>query len=177
MIETLRIIVLSIAAAVAYGLVHDQITAHICVEYFSVFHPRVIRSENPALLALVWGVIATWWMGAILGIPVALIARLGPAPKLNARDLVRPIRNLLCVMAALALIAGVVGYTLVSTGQARPPLHIRAHLAPDRHARFMAAAFAHQMSYAIGGLGGLFVWGWAFRERDRRRRAAKVSPH
>lgn len=170
MSEALRIVVLSIAAAVAYGLVHDQITAHLCVEYFSVFHPRVIRSENPALLALVWGVIATWWMGAILGVPAAMISRIGTLPKLTARDLILPIARLLCIMAALALIAGVLGYLGTAFGNLRPRLYVRTHLAPDRHARFMAAAFAHQMSYAIGGLGGLFIWGWAYRERRRRRR-------
>ncbi len=176
MIEFLRIVILGVAAAVAYGMVHDQITAHLCVEYFSVFHPRVIRSENPAVLALVWGVIATWWMGVILGVPAALIAQHGPPPRLGARDLLRPIRNLLCVMAALALIAGALGYAFTAFGGLRPPFHVRAHLAPERHARFMAAAFAHQTSYASGALGGLFLWLWIFRERTRRRRAASTPP-
>lgn len=175
MVEFLRIVLLCLAAAVAYGLVHDQITAQVCVEYFSVFHPRVIRSENPIALALVWGVIATWWMGALLGVPVALIARAGPPPHLTARDFLRPIGRLLLVMTALALVAGVLGYLATASGHLRPPAFVRDDLPAARHARFMADACAHQVSYLAGGLGGLVIWLWAIRERVRRHRASTAT--
>jgi len=34
--QAIRIVLLSIASAVAYGIVHDQITARICIEYFTI---------------------------------------------------------------------------------------------------------------------------------------------
>jgi len=37
--EFLKIWLLCIVAAVIYGILHDQATARVCVEYFSVAHP------------------------------------------------------------------------------------------------------------------------------------------
>lgn len=63
----------------AYGVLHDLVTAHVCVEYFTVGHPQLFEFEtdSPTLLALGWGVVATWWVGAGLGVPLALVARVG----------------------------------------------------------------------------------------------------
>jgi len=75
--EFAKIVLLSIAAAICYGILHDQVTARICVEYFTVFHPPVFPTDDPTLLALGWGVIATWWLGAFLGVVLAISARTG----------------------------------------------------------------------------------------------------
>jgi hypothetical protein len=79
MLESLKILILSIAAAILYGIIHDQFTARICIEYFTVFHPPVFRTQSPTLLALGWGVIATCWVGAFLGLLLILAARFGRA--------------------------------------------------------------------------------------------------
>jgi len=50
---------LCVLAAVVYGIVHDQSASHVCIEYFTVFHPPVLRTRSPTLLAFGWGVIAT----------------------------------------------------------------------------------------------------------------------
>jgi hypothetical protein len=71
-VRFVSIILLCIVAAVIYGVVHDQITARICVEYFTIGHPPVFGTDDPTLLGLGWGVIATWWVGLILGFPLAL---------------------------------------------------------------------------------------------------------
>jgi hypothetical protein len=42
MTEHLKIILACVAAAIIYGILHDQITARVCVEYFTVFHPPVL---------------------------------------------------------------------------------------------------------------------------------------
>ncbi|NIM70118.1 MAG: hypothetical protein GTN86_05960, partial [Xanthomonadales bacterium] len=60
---------------------------------------------SPTLLGLGWGVFATWWLGAILGIGLALAARGGKRPKSTARSLVRPIGILIGFMGALAIVA------------------------------------------------------------------------
>ena len=71
----LRIVLLAVAAAIAYGILHDQVTARVAIEYFTVAHPRIVESEDPTVLGLVWGVVATWWVGAILGTLLAVAAR------------------------------------------------------------------------------------------------------
>lgn len=57
------IVLFSIAAAIFYGIAHDQITARVCVEYFTIGHLPVFKTTSPTLLALGWGVLATWWLG------------------------------------------------------------------------------------------------------------------
>ena len=90
--ESLKIILLCIVAAVAFGIVHDQVTARVCVEYFTIGHPPIFHTDDPTLLAFGWGVIATWWMGLILGVPAVLASRVGSWPKFDAAaHLVRPI--------------------------------------------------------------------------------------
>jgi hypothetical protein len=90
-------------------ILHDQVTARVCVEYLTVFHPPVFATQSPTLLAFRWGVIATWWVGLFLGLFLALAARAGPYPKLSGRELFHPIARLLLVMACCALAAGMTG--------------------------------------------------------------------
>ena len=40
-IESLKIVVLCIVAAIVYGILHDQVTARVCVEYFTIGHPPI----------------------------------------------------------------------------------------------------------------------------------------
>lgn len=173
--EGLAIFGFAIAAAVAYGIVHDQITARVCIEYFTVFHPPISwlsrRTTSPTLIGVYWGIVATWWVGAILGVLLALTSRLGSRPKLRLIDLYKPIAVLLIAMAICALFAGVVGYSLARFANLAA---LEAHmisLPDERKPRFFADRFAHNASYAAGGLGGLAVCAWAWRLRGRRRLA------
>jgi hypothetical protein len=164
-VEFAKIVLLSILAAICYGIVHDQVTARICVEYFTVFHPPVFSTDNPTLLGLGWGVIATWWVGAILGILLAIAARAGKSTKVGARSLLRPIMILLAVMAICALCFGVTGYSLAHHGVIRPPLWVRARLAPGSYDAFMADWWAHNASYAAAGVGGIVLVSLTYRRR------------
>jgi hypothetical protein len=158
----------SIGTAVLYGVCHDQVTARVCVEYFTVGYPRVIASESPTALAFVWGVLATWWVGVLLGFPLALAATVGGLPRVTPRDLLRPVAVLLGVMAVCALLAGVVGYTAALRGGVwlMPPLADEVPAA--RHARFLADLWAHNASYLTGFVGGNVLLGWVWRQRRLR---------
>ena len=114
--QWIAIVVLSILSCVAFGVMHDQVTARICVEYYTTGHPQVIPSEDPTALELVWAVIATWWVGLILGVPLAIISTYGPKPKRTVGSLVRPITFLLLGAAMAATLAGVVGYIAAILG-------------------------------------------------------------
>lgn len=165
MLESFKIMVTCIAAAIVYGVVHDQFTARICVEYFTVFHPPVFPTQSPTLLAFGWGIIATWWVGAFLGILLAIAARVGSRPKLTARALIQPIGTLLSVMAACAILSGTLGYALAQNGWVSPPAWIAAGLPSAAYARFMADWWAHSASYASGFIGGLALCVLVFRKR------------
>ena len=59
--ESLKIILLSVAAAIGYGVAHDQVTIRVCPEYFTLAHAPLFHSGSLTLVALGWGVVATWW--------------------------------------------------------------------------------------------------------------------
>ena len=165
--QFLKIVILCIFAAIVYGTIHDQVTAHLCVEYFSVFHPPVFATDSPTLLALGWGVIATWWVGLFLGVLLAIATRVGPRPKLAAPNLVRPIATLLLVMAASAVVSGLTGYAMAKHGMIFPPVWVAERIDPSAHARFMADWWAHGASYAVGFVGGLIVCVLQYRKRGQ----------
>jgi len=153
----LRILGLCVGAAVIYGIVHDLFTAHVCVEYFSVGHPEVIANQDPIALALVWGVLGTWYVGVVLAIPLWCSARLGTAPPWTWRRLIRPLAVLLVVMAACALVSGSVGYGLARRFDWSLPDALGDLVARERHAHFIAAWCAHAASYGVGFIGGLVL--------------------
>jgi hypothetical protein len=159
-----KIVLLCVVASVVYGVAHDMVTAHISIEYFTVYHPRLIGSESPWAMALLWGVIATWWMGAALGLALAFAAQAGAAPRLGWRALVGPVAFLLAVSAACAAAAGFVGYHaggfVIDFLQPQP-----------RHPmQTISVLFAHNASYFVGFLGGLGLAGWTLRRRANARR-------
>jgi hypothetical protein len=165
--EAIKIVLFATLAAIVYGVLHDQVTAHLCVEYFTIAHPPVFPTSSPFLLALGWGLIATWWVGLALGTGLAAAARLGAAPKLGLAALRRPILFLLLASALSACLAGIGGAVLVAEGIAPLPGDWAAIIPPDKHIAFAAAAWAHAASYAAGGLGGLLVIGQTVRRRLR----------
>src|SRR5690349_16579325 len=108
--QAVTIVAVCIACAVAYGILHDQVTARVCVEYFTIGHPPVFPTQSPTLLGIGWGVIATWWVGLMLGVPLAFAARAGRRPKRDVRSLAKPIATLLLVMGICAGVMGLVGF-------------------------------------------------------------------
>jgi hypothetical protein len=163
-VPSTRIILLCIAAAVLYGIIHDQFTARICIEYFTVAHPRILDTTSPTLIALYWGVAATWWVGLMLGVPLAVACRAGSRPRLSASQLVRPIGILLPCMAVCAIIGGTVGFIFASRGIISVG-NWASVIPASAHARFLADAYSHLASYASGFLGGIVIIVWAVRER------------
>ncbi len=160
-VEVLKIIGVCVLAAVAYGIGHDLITTRVCLEYFTVFHPPILNhTQSATLLALGWGLIASWWVGLLLGVPLAFASRFGNRPKLLVSDLRPWIRTLLLVMASCALLAGVGGFFWGTVPREFEPL-----IAPEGKSRFAADLWAHNASYASGVIGGVIVCVLAYRRR------------
>jgi H+/Cl- antiporter ClcA len=159
------IVALCIGSAVAYGIVHDQVTARVCVEYFTIGHPPVFPTESPTLLGIGWGIIATWWVGLLLGIALAVAARAGRRPQRGVRSLMRPVVTLLLVMGVCALAAGLAGFALGRSGAVDLVEPLSSLVPRDRHARFLADLWAHSASYLVGFSGGLVVIVRVWRSR------------
>jgi hypothetical protein len=178
--RALAIIALCIGSAVVYGILHDQITARVCVEYFTIGHPPVFPTDSPTWLGLGWGIIATWWVGLLLGVPLAIAARVGRRPKRSVRSLVRPIFRLLSCMAVAAFVAGLTGFFLGRTGVFTLIEPMASRVPPERHVWFLADLWAHDASYLVGFAGGIVVtvrvWMGRGRDRDLETQPAPGGP-
>lgn len=165
--KALAIVALCTLAAVVYGIAHDQVTARICVEYFTIGHPRVVESTSPTVLGAVWGVLATWWVGVGLGGLWALAARLGPRPKLEPRRFVKPALVVMLVSALAAFCVGLLGHELAVNDIVILRGDLAENVPSDRHVAFLACLWAHSASYFAGALGGLFIAITSWRARGR----------
>jgi len=157
-VESLKIILLSIAAVILYGIVHDQVTARMCVEYFTIGHPPIFGTDDPTLLGVGWGILATWWVGLLLGMPLAVVARAGKLPKRSAASLVKPIAILMLASACGAILAGLLGWFLANRGIVQLVEPLASAVPVDRHVAFLIDGFAHTASYGFGFLAASSSW-------------------
>jgi hypothetical protein len=161
--ESLKIIGLSILAGAIYGIVHDQVTARVCLEYFTIYHPNLFHTQSPTLLAPGWGILATWWVSLFLGLMLAIAARAGSPPKLTAAELAPKLAKLLAIMAVCALTGGIAGYFLQGLGMEYYATDIPKEIRHDFYADF----WAHSMSYLSGFVGGIILSILVWRSRGR----------
>jgi hypothetical protein len=163
--HAVAIVALCITSAVIYGILHDQITARICVEYFTIGHEPIFQTRSPTLLGVGWGIIATWWVGLLLGVPLAIVARAGRRTKRSVRSLLKPIAGLLLIMAICTAIAGVAGYFLAKCGIFFLVEPLASRVPVDKHVAFLGDAWAHSASYLVGFVGGIVVIVKVWRSR------------
>jgi hypothetical protein len=169
-----------IAVSIAYGMLHDQVTARICIEYFTIGHPPVFGSADPTLLGLAWGIHATWWAGAFVGLGLAVAARSGRRRRIEPEELTRPVLTLIGVMAAAAALSGGLGYLAAREGFLRLQGTLGTSVPPSRHVAFIAAGCAHGASYWVGFIGGLVLWIRTWRKRGfevKVQSRAEPTPH
>jgi hypothetical protein len=167
MAQFTAIILLCIVAAVIYGIAHDQITARICVEYFTIGHPRVFSTNDPAFLGLVWGVIATWWVGLTLGVLLAVSSRVGSWPRFSAGQLAGPLAIMLAVLGILAFVSGLFGHVAAVRRWVWLPEPMASRVLADRHIAFLTDLWAHLASYIGGFLGGIVLCVYVLVRRAR----------
>lgn len=163
--QIIAIILLCIVSAVMYGIVHDQVTVRICLEYFTIGHPPVFATTDPTLLGIGWGIIATWWAGLLIGLPLAFAARFGSRPKRAARSLIRPVMILFIVMAVGALVFGTIGYFAARNGMVTLLEPLASRVPVEKHIPFIVDLWAHSASYFIGLIGGIVLSIMTWRSR------------
>lgn len=167
--QWLAIVVVSILACVIYGIVHDQITVRICVEYFTIGHREIlfIPPRDLTALGLYWGIVATWWVGLLLGVPLAAAARLGSRPKRTVGSIIRPMAVLFGASALFAVLAGVAGYIAASNGWVWLVGSLADSVPSEKHIPFLVNLWAHTGSYLAAAAGGLILISHVWRARGR----------
>jgi hypothetical protein len=169
--EIAKIVAMCIVASVVYGVVHDQFTARAYLPYFTQWPPHAdmmpLKTEDPTLVGLAWGFAATWWVGLILGIPLALVSTGGDSPWYNWRQLAGRLAGLLISvggLAALGYLMSMANHLAVHPsvpGPAVPPGD-RASLEA-----FTAVLVAHNISYLGGAVAGIVMIWFIFRIRKQ----------
>lgn len=160
------IVALSICACIFYGIIHDQVTARICIEYFTIGHPRIIRTEDPTTIGIVWGIVATWWVGAVLGVALGTAARWGSRPKRTVDSLLGPIAILLLCSAVVATLAGLAGYLAATRGWVYLIGPLANKVPAGKHVLFIVDLWAHSASYFVGAVGGTILIVQVWRSRS-----------
>ena len=170
-----KTILLCLFGAVAFGIVHDLVTATSCIEYFTIGHPKVIESENPFILALVWGVLATWWVGLILGILIVAFNAIGKHNKVPFSTIRRDVIRLLLIMVFTSLLAGIIGYILANAGVIYLIGELTDRIPAGKHNAFLAVAWAHVSSYFVGFIGGIVICMKVWMQRTHPARKVKSN--
>lgn len=129
-----RVVIGVVLMSIIYGILHDLVTAHVYVQYFTVHHPHIVDSQSPIVMALIWGAIATWGMGLAAGLPIGLCAHLGSWPTLNTRAVFQRVAVMLALMFIGAMTT--LGISLFTAGN-------------TQHAHYDAVLAAHLMSYFL----------------------------
>lgn len=160
-----QIVALCVVVSILYGLIHDQITARICIEYFTIYHPMIVKTYSPTLLGLFWGIVATFWVGLLLGIPLAWVAQQGSEAPYSARHFYRPLALLVTIMGLGAICAGYIGYQFAAKDSPLLLQMVPANIPADKIQLFTVDLFAHNASYMLGFLGG----GWLIFTTWRKR--------
>jgi hypothetical protein len=166
-INSLKTVLFCIVVAILYGVLHDLITTQISIEYFTVGHPKIIESTKPIHLALLWGVIATWWVGLILGVIISVFAFFGKRPKTNIKRLFVLILKLVLTMSILAVFGGAIGYITAKLEVFYLVDELAIQIKPEKHHLFLVAGWSHTTSYLGGIIGGIILSIKIWKERGK----------
>lgn len=147
----LTIVIGCVGLACVLGICLDLVTANVAVEYFSVHHPQIVETESPWVLAIVWGIGASWWFGAISGVIVATINHRRQEP-LEPTPIFKWV-SIACFAIWLIMIAILLGVFAIASMV--PEESRRPTFDDDR--RLIAVAMAHQCEYILGAMALLII--------------------
>ncbi|KCV82921.1 signal peptide protein [Actibacterium atlanticum] len=154
-----------------YGAVHNQISYSVGPDYFHAFKFRqfgIPADQHGRLGAAIVGWRASWWMGLIIGAPIALLSIAIPGAARAAKTF---------AMAAILVVGLTLGLGLASLLFTVPPdlyhlMYVPTGLSDP--APFVRAGFMHNTSYLAGLIGlafGVVFMAWRIWRVRRETRA------
>lgn len=144
-----------------YGILHDQVTYSISVEYFTrlkffQFQWADPHCESPRVFVAIIGFLATWSVGLVAGWFLARFAVVGKGKMLPLGEIVKYFPVLIVTTFLFGVAGWGWGYRRRSTGYADGWLNRMDDLQVENHEAFMTVAYIHNFGYA-GALVGLIL--------------------
>jgi hypothetical protein len=147
------IIFISILSASLYGALHDQVTYTISSEYFTVFKFDQFGftdwgNNNPRMTTALIGVLATWWVGLLIGIFQGLVGLIHKTPKLMFRYAFRAV----LITLGVTIVFGFIGYLIEKISPVTYPGWCFPYEIKEGKS-FKIVGSIHNYSYAGGEIG------------------------
>jgi hypothetical protein len=142
-----------------YGIVHDQITYTLSNEYYTKF--KFIQFglieegqliDSPRLLVSIVGVMATWWMGLIIGSVLGLVS----LTLKNGKEMIQIVPKAILVTIYIAFSTGIIGFIYGKFYLSSGNLDWNIPKDLNDKINFIAVGSMHNFSY-LGGLIGLIA--------------------
>lgn len=149
------IIVAAIVTASVFGILHDQITFTISPEYYTHFKFNQFGLDyygnNQRMLVGIVGIMATWWVGLILGTVFSLMSLFLKTPK---EMIVKSMQTVLIALL-ITVITAIAGYLYGRFVLINSDTLMNIYDIKDFES-FVIVGSIHNYSYIGGGI-GLFV--------------------
>ena len=168
--KTLIKVILTVAAcsvmAGVYGIIHDQITITVSLDYFRYFKGLEYIPVTYRAGAAYIGWISTWWVGFFASLIMVVITLLKTRSEHFVRIILLRCVKIMCVAAGLGLIAGVFGYLFPLENNVwfgfLFPMQIK-HFYDfalknnvENYTAFFSVWMIHNFGYFGGGIGALW---------------------
>ncbi|HLH89419.1 MAG TPA: hypothetical protein VKX28_13285 [Xanthobacteraceae bacterium] len=168
----LGFVLVAMAAAGAFGALHDQISYTVAPEYFTRFKfiqfhlldPRVPERVRAAQV----GFLASWWMGLPLGLLIGLGGFLQPTPARMLQALLASILVSFAFTLAVALAGLAYGYWQTAHIDRAAYAGWFVPIGVTDLRRFLCAGYMHDAAYLGGALAIPVAWGFLIYVWARR---------
>ena len=138
-----------VGLACLLGLCLDMVTAHVCVEYFTVHHPEIMDSTEPIHMALYWGIAASWWFGLIAGC-ILLFVNQRLRPPVPHREVIRSVAIACAILWVTMMAILGLSYLLIHFARTRS-----GAFGGEFDTRLAAVSITHLCEYLLGAVA---VW-------------------
>lgn len=163
-IQNVLLILICICVASLYGIVHDQLTYSISPEYYTKFkfyQFGIVNDPNsfianPRQLAILVGIMATWWIGMIIGLVIGLICLAVAPSQIIIKTALKAILLIILITFLTGLLGLAYGYIVMKD---LPKENFENWYLPKNIGNlssFIMVGSMHNFSYA-GGLIGLIA--------------------
>ena len=161
-----KIILYSLLVMMGFGFAYESISAFVCVEYFTYGHRPMVQTNSALGLGLQFAFLGWCWVGAALGAPLAIAARIGGEIQIKAGFFIKPLIALVVLIAVIASIGGVLGHYAETSGRSPLVAPWAGGLEREKHAPYVALLWSHIAAYTAALVGSATLVAWTWRKRS-----------